>query len=187
MLIIGLTGPAGAGKDISAEYISRKLSVEHHSGGDVIRTMLTGLNLPVIKTAVVAFGNFLRENYGTDYIASRAVGIEEDKKGVVYSGFRSPSEAQYVKDHGGFIVYIDAPTEVRHERILDRRRSDDTNDQEKLNQIDQKELQAQDDAGENLEKVKALADFTVINDSDLDSLHKKLDEITEKLIAKTAA
>lgn len=186
MLIIGLTGPAGAGKDISAEYLANKLKAKHSSGGDVIRALLRALDLPIYKTSVVAFGNFLRENYGTDYIASRAVG-DDSENGVVYSGFRSPSEAKYVKDRGGYVIYIDAPTEVRHARILERKRSDDTTDKELLNQIDKRELEAEAEAGENLQVVKELADFVVNNDGELADLHKKLDSVLEKINISIAA
>ena len=165
MLIIGITGPAGAGKDISAEYLASKLDFPHNSGGDVIRGILKNMGLPVEKTKVVALGNFLRENYGTDFVASRAIGADNEK-GVIYSGFRSPSEAQYVKSQAGYIVYIDAPTEIRHARIIERQRSDDTTDKATMEEIDRKELQAKDDVGENLGKVREMADFIVMNDSD---------------------
>lgn len=180
MLIIGLTGPAGAGKDISAEYLSNKLGYQHSSGGDVIRGILKTMDLPITKTAVVSMGNFLRENYGTDYVASRAIG-DNNKAGVIYSGFRSASEAKYAKDRGGYIIFIDAPTEVRHRRILERQRSDDTTDKSIMEAIDKKELEAKNDVGENLEKVREMADFVVVNDGDLSDLHNKLDEIAEKL------
>jgi len=180
MLIIGITGPAGAGKDISAEYLASKLGFPHNSGGDVIRGILKNMGLPVEKTKVVALGNFLRENYGTDFVASRAIG-DDNGKGVIYSGFRSPSEAQYAKDQGGYIIYMDAPSEVRHARILERQRSDDTTDRATMEEIDRKEQLAKDDAGENLGKVRELADFVVMNDSDLNGLHAKLDEIIQKL------
>lgn len=180
MQIIGLTGPAGAGKDISAEYLSNKLGYQHSSGGDVIRGILKTMDLPVTKTAVVSMGKFLRENYGTDYIAIRAIG-NDDKAGVIYSGFRSTAEAKCVKDRGGYIVFIDAPTEVRHKRILERQRSDDTTDKSIMEAIDKRELEAKNGVGENLEKVREMADFVIVNDGDLSDLHKKLDAIVEKL------
>jgi dephospho-CoA kinase len=186
MLIIGITGPAGAGKDISAEYLASKLGFPHSSGGDVIRDMLRAMDLPVGKTKVVAMGNFLRENYGTDYIASRAIG-NDNKEGVIYSGFRSPAEANYAKDRGGYIIYVDAPADIRHERILKRRRPDDTTDKATLDMIDKKELQAQNATGENLEKIRDLADFIVTNDDNLEDLHHKLDSIVEKISPKVVS
>jgi dephospho-CoA kinase len=185
MLIIGLTGPAGAGKDISAEYMAKKFGFENRSGGDILRSYIKKLDLSIDKPKIVAMGNFLRENYGVDFVASRAIG-EDDKKGVVYSGFRSPSEAKYVKSRGGYVVYIDAPTELRHQRILERARTDDARDKELLIKNDQQEYTATNDSGENLDKVKEVADYVIINDGDLEDLYKKLDDLAEELNIKSA-
>ncbi len=63
-MIIGITGPAGAGKDSAADYLAKKMDAPHISGGDLLRELLRGMGLDPKKSAIGDFGTFLRTHYG---------------------------------------------------------------------------------------------------------------------------
>ena len=179
-MIIGITGPAGAGKDSAAAYISEKLSIPHISGGDIIREMLRGAGLEPTKTAVVNFGVYLRANYGLDAVARRAIEKADGNENFIYSGFRSIPEAEVAKNEGK-LVYIDAPDELRYERIANRSRNGDALNVGAMKLNDAKEVGAKAIESENLEEVKLIADIIIINDGTVEEFHAKLDDLCASL------
>lgn len=179
-MIIGITGQAGAGKDVGAAYIAGKLGIPHVSGGDVIRGMLSSIGLEPTKTATVNFGLYLRTNYGPDAVANRALQKAEGKS-FVYSGFRAIAEAQFAKNNG-VLIYVDAPENLRHDRIIERSREGDLLDKDALKLNDQKEQKpAQTKEDEDIEAVKAMADYIILNDGTLEEYYRKLDEFCDNL------
>jgi dephospho-CoA kinase len=179
-MIIGITGPSGAGKDTSADYLAAVLDAPHASGGDVLRDMLRAIGLPPKKSAIGDFGTFLRTHYGPAVVPERAIQKFADAKNIIVSGFRSPAEAQYIKDQGGVIIYIQAPDTVRHQRISERQREHEDTSAEFLQKLDQQEHSSTQPMAENLELVRDLSDEVVSNDGSLDELHYKLDDIVAK-------
>lgn len=181
-MIIGITGPAGAGKDTSANYIADSLSVLHVSGGDILRDMLKRADLEPKKAALGSFGVFVRAFYGADEIPRRVLEIADGQDHVIYSGFRSPSEAEAVKARGGIVVYIDAEDTLRHTRISDRGREGDVVQKAILVSLDKQENNAGDILNEDLASVKAMADEVIVNNGTLEDLHAKLDKFCVSLL-----
>lgn len=179
-MIIGITGPAGSGKDTSAHHIAEHLSIPHVSGGDILREMLTKAGLEPKKSVLGSFGVFLRASYGPDAVARRSLDKASDK-GVIYSGFRSVAEANAVKERGGVIIYIDASDDTRHDRILDRQRDGDVIDKALLVALDKQEGSADGVLNENLVDVKKIADVVIVNDGSLEDLYAKLDHYCDSL------
>ncbi|MEO6109798.1 MAG: nucleoside monophosphate kinase [Candidatus Saccharimonadales bacterium] len=181
-MIIGITGPAGAGKDTSADYIADRFSIFHVSGGDILRDMLTDAGLEPKKAALGPFGVFVRHMYGADEIAKRVVKKAEGKSNVLYSGFRSQAEAEAVHARKGILLYIDAPSTLRHVRIGERARDGDEIDPKVLDALDAQESTPGAIENENLPAVKAIADKVIMNDGTLEDLHAKLDEFCRSLL-----
>lgn len=62
-------------------------------------------------------GEYRRQKYGADYWVKEWEYAAEDR--VIVPGTRYPNEVDYVKDHGGFLVYVEGP-----QRTLDARSKD---------------------------------------------------------------
>ena len=178
-MIIGVTGPLGAGKDTAADYLADKIGAMHVSGGDILREMLSRLGLEPKKSALGDFGTFLRTHYGQNVITKMVEERAKDVRHLVVSGFRSPLEAKERQEHGGIVVYIDAPNELRYERILSRKRAHDAGSLDELRRLDSQERDSADPMAENLSAVKAIADIVIVNDGTLLQLHEKLDELIQ--------
>jgi dephospho-CoA kinase len=183
-MIIAITGPAGAGKDIAAEYVTQRLGAQHVSGGDVLRSMLSEIGLEPKKSAIGDFGTFIRTHYGIDAILLKVLEMAKNSEHLVNSGFRSPAEGLLIHQHGGKILYIDAPVELRHERISARNRGDEDISLEALREQDKKEYDSKHPMAENLTAVKKMADDIVMNDRSLQELNKKLDTIINRYLAE---
>lgn len=175
-MIIGITGPLGAGKDTAAEYLAEKLGGVHVSGGDVLRQMIIGLGLEPKKSALGDFGTFLRTHYGNDAITGMIERSAEGAAHLIASGFRSPAEAESWKARNATILYIDAPDTLRHTRVGERSRAHDTFTQDDLKKLDQQEFASKAAMAENLTAVRDMADATLVNDGTLEELYVKLDE-----------
>ncbi|MDB5161691.1 MAG: hypothetical protein JWM52_199 [Candidatus Saccharibacteria bacterium] len=181
-MIIGITGPAGSGKDTSAQYIVDHFNISHVSGGDILREMLSSIGLEPKKPAVVAFGAFIRHQYGGGEVARRAIEKGGEHQNVMYSGFRSPAEAEAVLSRSGKIIYIDAPTEVRYDRIAERARDGDPVTDESLKAQDQREFLTGAAENENLPAVKAMASIVIVNDGTLEDLYQKLSDYCQSIL-----
>lgn len=183
-MIVGVTGPAGAGKDTVSDYIEQKYSFKHISGGNVLREMLTAIGFNPKKEAVSDLGALLRKNYGTDAILQLVI-----QKGgttdIVVSGFRSLGEARLIQRSGGLILFVDAPQVMRHERIAVRARPDELNTD--MMATDKKEAKSKNSLEESLDDIRPLADFTIVNDGSIEQLHTRIDAVFSKLPRQTSS
>ncbi len=126
MKIIGLAGTHASGKDTVADYLVKNHGFFHVSTGDIVRDVALDKYGSVERPVLYKTANEIRTNHGhgaTGHMALDKFDEVKDKyKGLVVSGFRAIAEAQAVKDKGGVIVFIDAPQQVRFERLRERAR-----------------------------------------------------------------
>lgn len=174
-MVIGVTGPLGSGKDTAGDYLAEKLGGVHISGGNILRAMLSSLGLDPKKSALGDFGTFLRTHYGKDFLIDKCFNMIPDGKSMIASGFRSVVEGEEFKSRGAVILYIDAPDEIRHTRISERRRNHDSAHTEDLVKLDKQERASTAPMAENLEAVKKMADVIIVNDGTQDDFYCKLD------------
>lgn len=106
----------------------------------------------------------------------------EQHQPVVIESLHTVGEADALHDKGNFtLLAVDAPLEVRYQRILERGSNTDRVTFEKFKEQQELELQSDDPTHQNLKACIAKADYLIINDGDIDALHKKIEEILEKI------
>lgn len=179
-MIIGISGPAGAGKDTAASYITQRLGIEHISGGDVLRNMLSELGLKPTKNAVSDFGTFLRQHYGADFIIRAVIAKTQNADDFINSGLRTVEECQIIQANGGKVMYIEAPSSLRYQRITNRNRGGEQTDIQSLQKQDEKEANAGVELAENLNAVRSIADDIVMNDASIEALREQLEVILKR-------
>ena len=169
--IIGLTGTNGAGKGEAAAFFHRH-GYESYSLSDILREELTRRGLALTRDNLIKIGNELRQKYGADILARRA--WQRIKNKAVIDSIRNPGEVAFFRRQAKFILLaIDAPVEIRFQRILHRGRAESVQtlaefkakeDQERSTNPNHQQLQA----------CLGLADYLIINDGTLEEFHQKL-------------
>lgn len=178
-MIIGLTGSYAAGKDTVADYLVKQGFV-YHSLSDILREQLKQRGKEITRDNLIAIGNEIRKLSGPSELARRTLEIIEKnlKKNSLVVSIRNPEEVKILKRRTDFqLWFIDAPQKLRYERTIKRQRSDD--DFKSFKDFVAKEgtENSADPNAQQLDKVAEMTDVTIQNDSDLASLHKKIDQI----------
>jgi len=177
MRVIGTVGLAGSGKGEFAA-VAERMDVPVVTMGDVIRAECRERGLePAEHHGEVA--STLREENGPTAIAEASLphieGALEEHETVVVDGIRSGTEVDVFEERFGeafSLVAIEAPFEIRKERIADRNR-DDVEDGESLRARDEREL------GFGLDDALDRADVTIENADTLERFRSRVQEVLE--------
>lgn len=161
MKIIAFVGMPAAGKSVASDVVKEE-NIDVVNMGDVIRDEVKARGLDPTDGNTGGVANDLRDKEGMDAVAKRCVPKIEalGKDLVVVDGVRGIAEVIFFKEHFGedfTLVFIDAPLEIRFERVSNRGRSDDMTDIEALKVRDEREL------GWGLAEAIKVADITVDN------------------------
>ena len=169
---IGLTGTNGAGKGEVASFFQKR-GYDYFSLSDLIREELEKEGKETSRDNMIQKGNQLREKHGSDILARRI--MKKIKGKAVIDSIRNPKEVEFLKKQGGFVLLaVDAPVELRFERIKRRGREESASS---LPQFIAKEAEEMSNRkkGQQLKSCIALADFKVENDDSLERLQQKLE------------
>lgn len=173
-MIIGLTGPNGAGKGVVAEFLKQR-GFMSLSLSDVLRDELKSRNMSVTRDHLVLVGNELRAESGHGVLAQKVLKRMDHDKNYVVDSIRNPSEVHTLKQRSDFIlVLVDAALETRFKRIRDRSRESDPQTFEEFVRLEHKEKSSINPADQQLDKTALLADVTVNNDGALEALHDQI-------------
>lgn len=171
---IGLTGTNGAGKGEVAAFFQKK-GYDYVSLSDAIREELRARGLEASRDNLISCGNELREKFGPDILARRAV--EKIKGPSVIDSIRNSREVEYLRSLGDFIlIAVDAPVEIRFERARKRGRNESAVSLEEFRKKEELEKTTAENS-QQLEACLKLADLTITNDGSLEELWKKLEEL----------
>jgi len=178
MTVIGTVGLPGSGKGEAAE-VARELGVPVVTMGDVIRQECRDRGLdPATHHGKIA--QALREENGPAAIAERSLPILEshldEAETVLIDGLRSGVELDAFRERFGedfFLVSIEAPFEVRRERIDERGRDATGDDGESLADRDEREL------GFGMDEAMERADVTIENTASLDAFREQIRTLVE--------
>ncbi len=129
MKLIAFVGMPASGKS-EASAVARSLKIPVVSMGDEVRAEAVRRGLPLTDENIGGTGSALRRDEGMDAIARRCVPKIREHKGdvLVIDGIRNIEEINFFKKQFGRyfkIIAINAPFEVRFERVKKRARPDD--------------------------------------------------------------
>lgn len=181
MKVIGFVGDIGSGKDFAAEYLCRKYGYTNISMGDIVRELLKKAGRPENRENLDALQKELVEKHGQDFFAKevlKKIAAQKLDK-VVISGIRRPADAEvpmraFGKDF--VLVKVEAPAEIRFERMRARARPGDPKTLEEF----LKQEKAQYELF-SLEKTYSYAKHRIDNSGTPEQLRKRLDELVKKI------
>src|SRR5215467_338751 len=180
-MLIGLTGRNAAGKGEVARYLQRK-SFYYYSLSDAIREEIRSRGEEPTRERLIIVGNELRQRYGSNILAERVLAKIEDDKHYVIDSIRNPAEVETFRTAKNFkLIRIEAPAEIRFQRILSRQRESDPRTLEEFVALENREAEG-DDTSQNLVKVELMADHVLSNDTTLEKLYPKIDQLLVQLL-----
>lgn len=171
--IIGIAGTFAGGKDTLANYLVEHFNYRHYSTGDMVREESMQQKGSIERPVLHEVANNMRKTYGAGYFAQKALdklADHGDAAGIVVSGLRSLGEAKAVMQSGGVLMFVDAPVEIRYERMKARQRDDETvKTPEQFKQGEAAEwFSGDNDADFNMRGIKAMAPLQINNASGLE-------------------
>lgn len=165
MKVIGVTGMPGSGKGIVAG-VARSLGFEIIRMGDVIRDEARKRNAKIGETAIQ-----LRKEHGEFVIAERCIqkikDLSTDSRNpsdlFIIEGIRSPFEVEkFQENFPGFkVLSVNSSPQTRFNRLVNRKRIDDSIDKSEFDSRDKRELKF------GIGEVIARADFMVPNEGSI--------------------
>ena len=177
--LLAFVGMPGAGKTEAVDYVASKGWPKIYFGGIMYGEMQKA-GVEITPASQQIFREQLRAERGKDFIAQRAVEeiaklVQAGQHTIVLDGLYSWSEFKVLKHayhHELEVVAIVAPRHIRHHRLANRPERPFT--EEEAMHRDYTEI-------ENIEKGGpiAIADHYIINDGDIETLHKKIDDIMQ--------
>ena len=160
--LIGVAGSFASGKDTIAHALEADYGFTHVSTGDMVREVAQSERGSVERPVLFEVANEHRHRDGAGVFVDHAL---KKPRPLVITGIRSLGEAKALKAAGGKLLFIDAPAEVRYERMRARHRDAETElTLEEFEANEAKEWHAgETDADFNLRDIKAMADVTLDN------------------------
>ena len=159
---IALCGRSGSGKTTAADYLVSKYNFTHCSTGWIVRQ----ISMLLFQTNSREKLNLLTDTLkkiDSNILLSAALNKCKDNSPIIFDSMRFRSDYKYFKSKNCILIQISSSKKDRLERMKNRGQKHDP-------KIDENHITEKDLDGLNF-------DFTIKNDSSIESLYNKIDLI----------
>lgn len=186
-MIIGLTGSIASGKGVVSDFL-RKKGFVYLSLSDELRQIAKDNKIELTRENLQNLGNKLRKEQGKGILAKVIIDKiknQEYKKAII-DGIRNPYEVEELRKlKNFFLISVDAPKQVRFERMVVRNRESDPLTYEGFLKIDSKDKgEGEESFGQGVEKCMSVSDYQINNSGTLEEVSEKLEEIYDSIERK---
>ena len=182
IMLVGVVGLNGSGKNVLADYLVWNYSFVHVDIGQEIRDRLRELGKEISRMEMIELGNSMRKSNGADYWCRKALDSVSSVN-VVITSLRNPAEIDAIKERNGIIVEVFADQETRFSRVLSRVKEGKhgSTDFEEFKSMEEREMYNDDPAKQQVAKCIEMADFKIDNNGTMDDFYMKAAEIFNSL------
>ena len=172
---IGLVGTNGAGKSAVCDYL-RQRGYLIVSLSDIVRAEVRHHHRPESRDSLVQTANEMKARYGADVLARRAFHETDEKEvdSIVFDSVRNLDEVQFLRSKGVIFLGIDAPVDLRYERVKLRARESDLVDYETFVSHDDRENKGIS-SGQHIFRAFEECQTIIRNDGSIDQLKRDVD------------
>ncbi len=126
---------------------------------------------------MVHTSNELKDQFGMDVLARRCFhqSSEKDVSSIAFDSIRNLDEVIYLREKGVIFLGIDAPIDLRYDRVIQRGRASDTVDFATFQSHDDRENTGQS-AGQNIFQAFQECEVIIQNIGDLSALHDQVND-----------
>jgi len=132
-LVIGITGTLLSGKNVVVEILKSR-GFQHASVRSAIKEELAKENLIPTRKNMQDMGNNMRKEHGVEFWVQKCLEkYQSYDVPLIIESIRNMGEADYLKEHSNFfLIGVDAPFEMRWERVKARNVDADLIDHDKF-------------------------------------------------------
>ena len=180
-MIIGLTGRIAAGKGVIKDFLLTK-GFYYYTVSQIIREEAARLGIPIKRKELQDLGNAIRNKEGGGAWMKRIIEKMDKKEKYVIDGIRNGGEIEELKKLGNFVlISVDAPQELRFERVLKRDKDSDPKDWKGFLEMDNRDFEEEDPLGQQVGKCMEMANFSLVNDSTFEDFEMKIKEVCDEI------
>ncbi len=187
-MLIGIVGTHGAGKG-AVVGILKEYGFLHCSSRELFIDALRekGITEPD-RNSISVMANELRAQHGVAYVVEeytrRHNPLAHD---LIIESIYTLGEAAAIREHGGFVLAVDADPELRYERISHRMSETDFVSKEEFMRMQEQEARSDDPTKQNSRAVMHEADFHIYNNGSMEELQVQVNTVLEKMKTAEAA
>lgn len=184
-MIIGITGTLGAGKGTVVDYLLRHKGFKHYSVRAFLIREIVRLHKTVDRDSMVETANSLRARHGASFIVENLYEqASSDGGNAIIESIRTPGEIAALRMRKSFcLLAVDAPKEIRYQRIRERNSETDQISYETFLSNEAREMHSEDPNKQNISACIQQADYIVSNEGSIAELHEKI-EIFYQFLSK---
>jgi dephospho-CoA kinase len=187
-MIIGVCGRVSAGKETLTSYFREKGFV-YFETRQIIIEELKKLGLELSRKNMQDWADEQRAKFGVGAIMKIMLEMagKDSSKNYMFDSLRNAGEAEFLRKNckDFILIGVDAPLEIRFERARARAKPSDPVTWEEFVKMDERDnFDASNPMGQQTGKLLEISDFVIMNDKDLESARKQVEEIWKKIEEK---
>jgi len=174
-MIIGVVGSIASGKNSFVEALTAKGFINLRVSNE-LKEIAKEKGIPLERKPLQDLGNSLREKYGQGFLAERVMEKINPGMNYVIDSIRNPGEIEIFRNHDDFVLIgVDAPLDIRLQRILDRNKPGDPKTWEEAKEMEARDRgEGEKESGQQVSACFDLADYKLVNDGSREELNSKI-------------
>lgn len=175
--IVAVIGGKGSGKDTAADYLAQKIGGSRFSTSTWLREYVKESG--VSNEELYKAEERLRGERGWDFFVDEALKLPG--RPVVISGLRLVEALDRVHQEGGVVIHIEADRQLRHKRVIARKRPGEVVAPVWVDNYVSKRVEA---GGPPREQLTEKADYVIDNNGSSEQLRSQLDRLIQLLLTR---